>query len=155
MNHIEQTLNEMRQRRTQIDQIIVGLEALFPDSKIQSNGGARIIATPAARKVITRRKRVQEAKAPAAAREPDDAPPKKPDPPSPGRGIDPEKLTPYSPKGIALGEQLKATFTMDELAALLPAGKQAAYYFVGQWRNRGWIEKQDYDVYLKTKKFGK
>lgn len=65
-----------------------------------------------------------------------------------------EKLTPYSPKGVALGKQLKTVFTMDELSALLPNGKQQAYYFASQWRNRNWIRKEDFDVYRKEATFG-
>lgn len=49
---------------------------------------------------------------------------------------------------------MKTQFNMDELAALLPGGKAMAYYWTAQWRNKGWIEKLDYDVYQKTKKFG-
>lgn len=43
---------------------------------------------------------------------------------------------------------------MDELAGLLPLGKQAAYYWVSQWRGKGWIAKEDFDVYRKLKGFG-
>lgn len=71
------------------------------------------------------------------------------------RRVDPDKLTPYSPRGISeVGAKLKETFTAEELGALLPQGKPAAYYWIAQWRNRKWIEKEDYDVYRKTKRFG-
>lgn len=64
------------------------------------------------------------------------------------------KLTPYSEEGVKLGKGLKSEFTPDTLAALLPGGKPAAYYWVAQWRARNWIEKRDFDVYRKTATFG-
>lgn len=43
-----------------------------------------------------------------------------------------DKLTPLSASGIAIGRKLANVFTADQLATVLPNGKQQAYYFIAQ-----------------------
>jgi hypothetical protein len=82
--------------------------------------------------------------------------PPAPTPPAPAEPVDlePDNLKPSSPGALVIGRRLGDTFEVADLAGHLGNNKQQAYYFVAQWKQRGWIDTVKQGQYRRSKSFG-
>jgi hypothetical protein len=97
--------------------------------------------------------------APAAPKAKDEeepaAPPDEPvEQPPADADLDPAQLTAFSAGTLKLAKHLGEKFEVADLAGHLGNNKQQAYYFIGQWKQKGWLDTISQGQYRKTKNFG-
>lgn len=74
--------------------------------------------------------------------------------PTPAPELDNRTWTPHSAEGIALGRTLLNPWTPTDLQARLDGEKTRAYYWIAQWKRKGWIDTVGVGQYRKTEAFG-